>query len=379
MIQIVRKEDCCGCEACWQVCPKHCIQMKADNEGFLYPHVDTTLCIDCHLCEKVCPVINQGKPCSSMVAFAATNTDTQVKERSSSGGIFFALANAIIEQGGVVFGVKFDENWQPMHSCVECIDGVKDFQGSKYVQSRIGDAFQQAATFLKAGRKVLFSGTPCQIAGLRLFLRKDYGEQLLTVEVACHGVPSPLVWSSYLTHQAKGNVITGISFRDKRNGWDKYGMRIEYENAPEFFQPMPQNLFMQGFLRDIYLRPSCSACPAKAGTSGADIMVADFWGIQQLYPELYSNGQYSLVLVRTVHGQQIIDSLSGIKISLVDYHTAIKANPAIIRSVNRPKIAKYFWQKFPEEGIDAISNAISRANPSLAKRIIRKILNVLKK
>lgn len=379
MIQIVRKEDCCGCEACRQVCPKQCIQMKTDNEGFRYPQVDTALCIDCHLCEKVCPVINQGAVQNPAATYAATNTDDQEKRNSSSGGVFFALSKYVINHGGVVFGVKFDENWQTIHSWTDNINGIREFQGSKYLQSRIEDSFVHAAKFLKEGRKVLFSGTPCQIAGLRLFLRKDYGEQLLMVEVACHGVPSPSVWSAYLTHQAKGNVISGISFRDKRNGWDKYGMKIDFANAQQFFQPMPQNLFMQGFLRDIYLRPSCSACPAKNGKSGADIMLADFWGIQKFYPELYAKGYYSLLLARSAHGKQIIDSLCGITATEVDYDTAIMANPAIIRSVNRPKITEHFWQKFPSEGVDAIADAIRRTNPTLTKRIIRKIIKALKK
>ena len=378
MIEILKKEDCCGCEACRQVCPKQCIEIKADEQGFVYPHVDTSLCIDCHLCEKVCPVINQGEPRTPQATFAATNTDAEAKERSSSGGVFFALAKSVIEQGGVVFGVKFDENWQAVHSWTDTLYGVREFQGSKYVQSRIGDSFVQAAAFLKQGRKVMFTGTPCQIAGLRLFLRKDYGEQLLMVDVACHGTPSPAVWSEYLKHQADGKDITFVSFRDKRNGWDKYGMRIDYTNNTEFFQPMPQNLFMQGFLRDIYLRPSCFACPAKAGKSGSDITLADFWGFQRHYPELYAKGYYSLVLANTLHGNNVLESLKDICLAETALDKALVGNPALIRSVRRPKAATKFWAEFPADGIVAITRAVKRTNPAITRRILGKLKSIAK-
>lgn len=373
MINITRKEDCCGCEACRQACPKQCIEIKADEQGFVYPIVDASICIDCHLCERVCPTINQAMHRTPQATFAATNIDSETKYRSSSGGVFFALAKSVIEQGGVVFGVKFDENWQVVHSWADTLDGVKVFQGSKYVQSRIGDSFTQVQRFLNEGRKVMFTGTPCQIAGLRLFLRKDYGEQLLLVDVACHGTPSPLVWNEYLKHQANGRNITGISFRDKRNGWVKYGMCITYQDHDEFFQPMSQNLYMQGFLHDIYLRPSCFKCPSKAGKSGSDITLADFWGIQQHYPELYAKGYYSLVLANTQLGNQILRLLSKVEFCKTDFYLAIKNNPALVHSVMRPKLATYFWNIFASRKIEAIQLSLNKLKPSFFVRIIRKI------
>ena len=175
MIDIIDKKDCVGCNACVQRCPKQCITMHEDEQGFLYPKVDLSLCIHCDLCEKVCPIINQAQPREPLETFAAKNPDDKVRMTSSSGGIFFALAKNIIEEGGVVFGAKFNENWEVVHDYAETLEGVKAFQGSKYVQSRIGDTFRQAEEFLKAGRKVMFTGTPCQIAALGLFLRKDFG------------------------------------------------------------------------------------------------------------------------------------------------------------------------------------------------------------
>ena len=200
MIAIKEKHNCCGCSACVQVCPKQCIRMYADNEGFLYPQVNSTICIDCGLCEKVCPVINQNKPNVPLSVYAAKNINEEVRIKSSSGGIFTLLAEQIISEGGVVFGARFNENWEVVHDYTETIDGLESFRGSKYVQSSISDNFKVAKQFLKEGRKVLFSGTPCQIAGLKKFLQKEY-ENLLTMEVVCHGVPSPMVWRDYIDYK----------------------------------------------------------------------------------------------------------------------------------------------------------------------------------
>lgn len=254
MIDIKKKEDCVGCNACVQRCPKTCIFMIEDEQGFLYPKVDLNKCIDCHLCEKVCPVINQAEPIKPIRTYAAKNNNEEDKETSSSGGVFFALVEYVIkEKQGVVFGARFNDKWEVVHDYAEAIKDAEAFKGSKYVQSRIGDNFKKAEEFLKSGRTVLFSGTPCQIAALRLFLRKDYGAQLITVDIACHGVPSPLVWKDYLNSTC-GNTekISRISFRDKRNGWQNYGMSIyDLKNHEMLYSPMNQNLYMQGFLKDL--------------------------------------------------------------------------------------------------------------------------------
>ena len=197
MITITDKSQCCGCSACAQRCPKQCISMQMDNEGFLYPQVDSSKCVDCHLCEKVCPVINQYEARTPLNVYAAKNSDGEVRNQSSSGGIFHILAERTIRNGGVVFGARFDKNWQVVIDYAEDMEGVEAFMGSKYVQSRIEHAYIDVKRFLAEGRDVLFSGTPCQVAGLRKFLCKHY-ENLLTVDFICHGTPSPKVWRIYL-------------------------------------------------------------------------------------------------------------------------------------------------------------------------------------
>ena len=193
MIKITDKKDCCGCAACVQRCPKQCISLKEDGEGFLYPVVDESLCVGCGLCEKVCPIINRPEKLPVKEVLAVKNRNEEERMASSSGGVFVALAKKVIDQGGVVFGAVFDENWEVRHTYAENMDGVRPMMGSKYVQSRIGDTFRQAEKFLKEGRKVLFTGSPCQITALHNYLRKDY-PNLLSVDFLCHGVPSPGVW-----------------------------------------------------------------------------------------------------------------------------------------------------------------------------------------
>lgn len=414
MINILNKIDCVGCNACVQRCPKQCITMHADEQGFLYPTVDHDLCIECGLCEKVCPVINQEEPRKPTNVYAAKTTDPEVLMSSSSGGIFFELAQYIIkEMQGVVFGVRLNKKMEAVHDYTETVEGIKAFQGSKYVQSRIDDNFNRAEAFLKAGRKVMFTGTPCQIAGLRRFLRKDYGTQLITVDVVCHGVPSPLVWRNYLalltrpTGASAGKntvfsslserpMIMGISFRDKRLGWEKYGFSVwvvateesdensvfqsgkhqKLEEQELLFESLDKNLFMQGFLHDIYLRPSCYECPVKCGKSHSDITIADFWGIASHHPEVYNPNGVSLVLINTHNGADLLDALTVDKWSST-YAEALSGNPSIERSAAKPKATTAFWRQFPSRGIECLPPILRKMRPSIIRRILGKIKRII--
>lgn len=342
MIEIKEKSSCCGCEACVQCCPKHCILLREDREGFLYPQVDKAVCIDCGLCEKVCPVIHQGEASEPLSCYIAINPNEDIRLKSSSGGVFTLLAEATIREGGVVFGARFDEEWNVIHAWTDTIEGLAPFRGSKYVQSRVGNTYKETKEFLQQGRKVLYSGTPCQIAGLKRFLRKEY-DNLLTVDFICHGVPSPGVWRRYLSELRESlraqrgagkksvpssidelPVITGISFRDKSNGWKKYGFRLRYaaseaaENTvsasaikeeKELLQPYTENPFMCGFLADVYLRPSCYACPAKSGRSCSDITIADAWGMQHFAIEYDDDKGACYVLEKTGNGKDYMKTL----------------------------------------------------------------------
>jgi len=300
--------------------------------------------------------------------YAAKNVDSAVQVRSSSGGVFSALASDIISDGGVVFGARFDENFEVVHSFAETIEEAEHFIGSKYVQSLMGDCYIMARKFLEAGRRVMFTGTPCQIAGLDRFLRKDYGSLLLKVEVACHAVPSPKVWRDYLRYVAGNNAVSSVSFRDKRDGWRNYGLSVigghrGGEPRQILFEPHDENLYMRGFLSNIFIRPSCFECPSKGGRSGADITLADFWGLKRNYPDLYGRGLYSLLLVNTEAGLSALKKTNA-ELAEAEYSIALKANGGIDNSPRKTRFARRFWHLYDTIGIEAISATLNAMRPS---------------
>lgn len=399
MIEIKDNKDCCGCAACVQICPKECISLIEDGEGFLYPHVDRNGCIGCGMCEKICPFINAEEPREPLLCYAAKNRNEKIRMESSSGGIFTLLAENIIDEGGVVFGAKFNDKWEVVHDYAETKEGLAAFRGSKYVQSRIGNTFRQAESFLKEGRKVLFSGTPCQIKGLKLYLRKDYCN-LHTVDFICHGVPSPGVWRQYLdetfrktnrrasrekntvlSSQKDIPVITSINFRDKKLGWKKYSfvVRGKYsgwadEKSVLLSEMHQNNAFMKAFLSDLILRPSCYNCRAKYGRSGSDITIADFWGIQNIMPDFDDDKGESLILCYS--NKQIIDNI----LKLADYrmlnnYLFIQYNKGYSANIIQPYYRKNFFCKYRVDDC-AVVKII---NEVLKQSLLGKIKNVLYK
>lgn len=311
MINIEDKTLCCGCSACVMKCPKHCITMQADSEGFLYPVVNEADCVDCGLCEKVCHELHPYDERKPLNVYAAINKDESIRLKSSSGGIFYLLAEKTICEGGVVFGARFDDDWQVVIDYAETLENVKPFMGSKYVQARTATAYRDAETFLKQGRKVLFSGSPCQIAGLHHYLRKDY-DNLTTVDFVCHGVPSPKVWQRYLDEVVTSGkrAINDVKFRNKGNGWKKFNFVLSYDQEGKAYSLCSwhqQNHYMRAFLSDMILRPSCHDCRAKQGRSHSDITIADFWGIDKEIPDMDDDKGTGLIMVNTEKGLQALD------------------------------------------------------------------------
>lgn len=364
MIQITDKKNCCGCSACTLVCPKHCIRMSQDNEGFLYPIVKEANCIGCGLCERVCHELHPFAKQSPLKVYAAINKDDQIRLNSSSGGIFYLLAEKTITAGGVVFGARFDEQWQVVIGYAETIDGIRTFMGSKYVQARIETAYTDAKQFLQKGRKVLFSGTPCQIAGLYHFLKKDY-DNLLTVDVICHGAPSPKVWGRYLDEvvTAGRKAIEDVQFRNKRNGWKQFNFIMNYnedERSISLCSCHKDNHYMRAFLSDIILRPSCHDCKAKHGRSHSDITLADCWGIKSEMPEMDDDKGTSLVFVNTDKGYAALD-WSKITHIETTAEKVIKHNPAYYLSVAaNPKREDFFIRLDESDSIISLINDFLR-------------------
>lgn len=411
MVRIKDKHNCCGCESCVQTCPKHCITMQQDEEGFLYPIVHEVDCINCHLCEHVCPVINQNPQADILKVWAAQNTNDEIRKKSSSGGVASLIAENIINRGGAVFGARFNESWDVVHACAETHNQLTAFRGSKYVQSKIGNSFIHVENLLKADRNVLFIGTPCQVAGLKCFLRREY-ENLITVDFICHGVPSPSIFKWYLQEEIlkyvepgdyKNNIIgyyqmlnndfhlpdhvkiMDIQFRNKQDGWKKYSLVLQLsisstngKNSEVFISNnVTKDLFLKGFTSDLYLRPSCHKCPSRNFRSGSDLTIGDFWGQEQMFPEFDNDTGVSCIIVKTLKGDELIDKIKQIKKEVKTIGQALAYNPSLIISKAESYNRKKFWKYI---GKYSFEDSVNRAlHLNIAERAMLKIKNKFKK
>lgn len=298
MIHITDKKNCCGCSACVQRCPKQCISLTEDEEGFLYPYVNEESCVECGLCEKICPILNPQEETFPLQVIAAKNTNTEERLGSSSGGLFLPLAKSIINEGGIVFGADYDSNWEVHHVGVENVSGLYALMMSKYLQSRIENTYKEAEKFLKCGRKVMFVGTPCQIAGLHGFLRHKVYPNLLTIDVVCHGAPSPGVWRQYLAETYSEEEFIKSRLKAAAGKNTVLSSDIHYDNV-----------YMKGFLSNLYLRPSCHDCKCKDGKHHSDISLGDFWGIDKFNPSFDDDKGVSLVLINTPKGKEFLQKV----------------------------------------------------------------------
>lgn len=375
MINIEKKEECCGCYACINICPKKCINMSRDVEGFNYPQIDITKCIGCNLCEQVCPVKNNIKNNDTIksCAYASVNKDNEIRVKSSSGGIFSILCEYVINKNGVVFGASFDDKFNVNHSYEESLSQCSKFRGSKYVQSEIGYMYKTARNFLELGKLVLFTGTQCQIKGLNLYLGKKY-KNLITVDVICHGVPSPKVFKLYKNKLIKKykSDIKSISFRDKSEGWRDFNYVTQFSNGQVYSKSLKEDIYIKGFLHNLYLRPSCYECRAKNFTSGSDISLADYWGVEEIHKDLDDNKGTSLVLINTKNGQDVFKAISNKVIyEHTDLEYSIEKNPCIVKPVNKNPDRKAFFRKIDNSDIE--KNINKYINKTIIDRIRIKI------
>ena len=374
MIRIDNREDCCGCSACSQICPSNCIEMKVDAEGFMYPYINASICVNCNLCEAVCPVWNQSESINPIAAYAVIYKEEGIREQSSSGGFFSALSDAVLSKGGVVFGAQFDSSWQVEIAYTENKEEMHKFRGSKYVQANPRQAYVEARNFLQKGRRVLFSGTPCQITGLRRFLRKDY-ENLLAVDFICHGTPSPKVWEKYLYETL--SFVCKSPNRGKTSGkyngkyYDFDSLTLDNNGCMRIQSPLPRNHYMMAFLNNLILRPSCYKCPSKSGKSHSDIPIADFWGIQHLLPSIDDNKGISLVAINTNLGNEVFQHIQSTIIHVkVNFEHAISYNPSWRESSPIHPQRKDFFQRLDRSGsvVELIDFELNRPNPINLKR-----------
>lgn len=385
MPKLATKEYCTGCTACATACPKDCIMMSADQDGFQYPVFNAESCVDCSLCEKACPVVNPLKIAENLPkAYAAYSVDEAVRMQSSSGGIFTEIAKIVQSNGGVVYGAAYNDRFDVVHICVETEADLAKLRGAKYAQSDLRGVFPKIKASLDQGQRVLFSGTPCQVGGLKAYLRKDY-EHLLTVDFVCHGVPSPVAWRSYVEYRAKedadGVLPCNINLRSKESGWSRYQYSnvFEYGTGKRHSTRSSQSLFMKLFVGDYISRSSCSDCRFKGYSRVSDITLGDFWGIWDIDPEMDDNKGTSVLLVHSSKGHTLLRDIdSNIRCKEVSLEQASQQNPSMLVSSKANAYRETVLKRIKEDKIGSCEDFFIVHKASIILRIREKVKRLLK-
>lgn len=374
---------CSSCAVCANVCACQAITMELNGEGFYRPVVNSEKCVQCGACERVCPWLNDiANPNTSAEkprTVAAFAKDDSVRKASSSGGIFSVLAEKFLADGGVVAGVAQLDKAHFGHIIVDDRADLAKLQGSKYVQANPGLVYKSVRNALREERKVLFSGTPCQVAALYSVLGKTQYENLYTVDIVCHGTPSVKVWEKYVKEleSKTGSKLEKCSFRNKDAGWGNYSLMCKFENGIETLIPHAQDDFMRLFLQRICQNESCVDCRYRKLPRIADITLGDFWGISNYHPQMDDDKGTSVVLLNTTHGMDLFNSVADqVKYCESTVENAIAGNPCIVRSsIQHPRRAEFFAEldQFP------LSVLIRKfcPYPSLPKRALFKIRRIL--
>ena len=358
LIDIIYKKKCTGCMACKNACPKNAIIIEEDsNTGFLYPKINNERSFNCNICTKVCPVKNKlSENQNKIEVYACKNKNDEIRMKSSSGGIFTLIANYILKQNGIVFGAGFNEKFEVVHTWTDNEEGLEKFRGSKYLQSQIRDSFKEAKSFLNEGRKVLFTGTPCQIEGLLSYLRKDY-KNLYTQDIICHGVPSPKVWRKFLEYKKKIYIEMPlkINFRKKEiAGWNSYHTSFKYSHYEENTHHADDS-YMKFFLRNFDLRDTCYDCKFKKLKRKSDITVADFWGINNVRPEMNDEKGTSVVLINSLKGKEIFEIIKNDIIwTKENIEDIIKNNPCFVKSTYYNEKRENFFEDLERDNFESL-------------------------
>ena len=365
MIQIDDKKQCCGCTACESTCPKKAIKMLPDNEGFLYPHVDKTLCVECGLCEKTCPIIAPIKHNGIPKARIVRNNNSDIVFDSTSGGAFSAIAATLMqEKKAIIFGAWYDEKLQVIHRGIDNESDLRIFRGSKFVQSSISGCFDEIKQFLKSGQVVLFSGTPCQVAGLQKYLNNIDTARLYLVDIVCRGVPSPKLWELYVAYmeQKYKSKIKNVKFRNKTYGYKSSTMLVEFENGRVYKKSGRIDPMMRLFTREMCSRPSCSDCAFKGRSRISDLTLFDckkYTKVTKLYDD---DRGYTAVLVHSAKGKELLELASKqADIQEADIDLLIKYCGIMVENKAQPNVRREEF--FKELGHTPLPELLQRVTP----------------
>lgn len=350
-MQLCDSIDCTGCAACFNSCAHDAILMIADREGFLHPEINEANCVNCGMCRRSCPVINGVRDNHYFKnVFACWTKDSLLRKESTSGGAFTELAKCVIKNSGIVFGAALLENRVVRHIKVDTIEGLGKLRGSKYVQSEVSTTYKDVKTCLTRGRQVLYVGTPCQIAGLYAFLGERFVGMLFTIDLVCHGVPSPLVFSRYVEwlEQKFNGVLTEINFRHKHPDWYWYSMSARFSTGSVYRCQNWADPYSRGFLRDYFNRPSCHKCLFANTNRIADITLSDFWGYESKSREDRDDGKgISMCMVNSDNGKNLFRAACNNMVCFPrTVQDASRCNPALSRSFQASHQRKSFWDDF---------------------------------
>jgi coenzyme F420-reducing hydrogenase beta subunit len=382
-----KKEDCCGCTACKSVCPNDAITMNPDEEGFLYPFINIDKCVECGICQTVCPFQKEVKfenHLDEPLVLALKHKLDGVRMSSASGGAYTAISDYILNESGIIYGAKFNKEFIVHHARSTTTTERDEFRGSKYVQSDMREVFCKVKKDLKDGKLVLFTGTACQVAGLRCFLGNTNIDKLIINDIICHGSPSPLLWKDYLDFIQKKSKLKSYTFRSKDKGWHGYNVKVVYENGKCKVNTPDVKIYANIFATDLALRPSCYNCKFSKLRRPSDITIGDFWGIEKVMPELDDDKGVSLVLVNTRKGQavfrEIINSIDYKQSNTVD---CLQLN--LQQPTKRPDNRDQFWRDYYNNGFIFIAKLYAgysfkvRAKGLVKMALIKvQLLNIIK-
>lgn len=352
MINIADKAKCTGCSACVNVCAKNAIKFKNDYQGYHYPVVDKKLCVDCSLCDKVCPLINpqDNRNYVDPLVYASWNKDKEVRIESTSGGVFSALAVKFLSEGGVVVGAQYTDDFSIEHTIIEDVSALQKIRQSKYAQSELGLIFRKIKQLLISNQKVMFCGCPCQVAGLKSYLKKEY-DNLFLVDFICRGIISQKVYKKYLVSVEKhtNSRITKVHFKNKDFGWNRFSTKLHLDNNDTYHKDRYNDEYMVGYLKhNLYLRPCCHECKFKTLPRVADVTLGDFWGIANKDESLDCNLGTSVVLINSKKGE---DYFSDIKDTTLEscrceLSDVVAGNSCLLNVAPKGKYREYFFKKF---------------------------------